>query len=186
VRYAAGTMDDPRSDHDLLAAGARGDPGAFAALYRRHRDFVHRVAWRYARDDAEAADAVQDVFVGLLRAAGGVRRETRLTTYLYAAARNAVITRRRRERAGTVDLDHAGAAPARERIPESLGPALAGALAGLPEGHREVLLMRAVDGMSTEEIAAALGIPGGTVKSRLHNTLERLRADPRLRDLMPD
>ncbi|MCH8271334.1 MAG: hypothetical protein IH985_09030, partial [Planctomycetes bacterium] len=54
------------------------------------------------------------------------------------------------------------------------------------DGQREVLLMRIVDGMATAEIAAALGIPPGTVKSRLHHALKGLRADDRLRAYFED
>ena len=58
---------------------------------------------------------------------------------------------------------------------------LAAVLAALPETHREVLLMRFVDGLALEEIARALDIPLGTVKSRMHNALASLRGDPRTR-----
>ena len=54
-------------------------------------------------------------------------------------------------------------------------------MAGLPEGQREVLLMRFVDGMSLQEIADALDIPEGTVKSRIHNAIATLRTDARAR-----
>ena len=53
-------------------------------------------------------------------------------------------------------------------------------LAGLPEAHREVLLMRFVDGLALEEISVALDIPLGTVKSRIHNAVAALRKDPRV------
>jgi RNA polymerase sigma-70 factor (ECF subfamily) len=59
--------------------------------------------------------------------------------------------------------------------PADARPELAAVLDGLPEGQREVLLMRFVDGMSLQEIAAALSIPEGTVKSRLHYGLRTLR-----------
>ena len=65
-------------------------------------------------------------------------------------------------------------------MPPAAEPAaLRAAVASLPEGQREVLLMRFVDDMSMNEIALALSIPVGTVKSRLHNALAALRADPR-------
>jgi RNA polymerase sigma-70 factor (ECF subfamily) len=57
---------------------------------------------------------------------------------------------------------------------------LAAVVSGLPETHREVVLMRFVDGLTLEEIGQALDIPLGTVKSRLHNALAALRKDPRV------
>jgi len=56
-------------------------------------------------------------------------------------------------------------------------------LSGLSQDHREVLLLRFVDGLSLEEISSAMDIPVGTVKSRLHNALKLLREDPRTREL---
>ena len=63
---------------------------------------------------------------------------------------------------------------------------LAGVLAGLPEAQREVLMLRFVDGLSLSEIAAALDVPLGTVKSRLHNALSALRQDERTRELFEE
>jgi RNA polymerase sigma-70 factor, ECF subfamily len=76
-------------------------------------------------------------------------------------------------------LDQAGseAAPARPVLADSRAD-LAAAMSNLPETHSEILLMRFVDGLKLEEIAQALGIPLGTVKSRMHNGLEMLRQDP--------
>lgn len=170
-----------RSDAELLSLAGRGDAAAFEALYLRHRDFVHRVAWRFCRDESEALDVLQDVFAGLLRRAPRIRLTGRLTTYLYPAVRNAVATRRRKDRPLKF-----GEVPERpevgERIPVDLHPELRAALESLSEPHREVLLMRAVDGLSMEEIGAALGIPSGTVKSRLHHAVQSLREREGLRE----
>lgn len=152
---------------------------AFEALYLRHRDFVHKIAWRFARDEHECLDVVQDVFAGLLKAAPRLRLNGRLTTYLYPAARNAVATRRRKDkplRFGDTPENEATAP-----IPDSLAAPLREAMSTLSDAHREVLLMRTLDDMSMDEIAAALNIPAGTVKSRLHHALNVLRENPDLR-----
>ncbi|CAG0991098.1 ECF RNA polymerase sigma factor SigE [Phycisphaerales bacterium] len=171
-----------RSDTELLFRAGRGDAAAFEALYMRHRDFVHRVAWRFCRDESETLDVLQDVFSGLLRQASRIRLTGRLTTYLYPAIRNAVATRRRKDRPLKF-----GEVPERlevaDRIPENLAPELHAALESLSESHREALLLRAVDGLSMDEIGAALGIPSGTVKSRLHHAIQTLRGQPALQRL---
>ena len=80
------------------------------------------------------------------------------------------------------DAEAVAAAPARDDVPPDDPRAdLLGALAGLPEAQREVLLLRYADGLSEVEIAAVLGIPQGTVKSRAHHALRCLRSDPRAR-----
>ncbi len=174
--------DDQRtSDADLLALAGRGDARAFEALYHRYRDFVHRVTWRFCRDEHEALDVMQDVFAGLLRQAPRLRLTGRLSTYLYPAVRNAVATRRRKDR----PLRFGEAPDAVEEVrgaPAELPAVLARALDGLNPPHREVLLMRVIDGMSMEEMAVALDVPVGTVKSRLHHAVQSLRGDEGLRE----
>jgi len=107
----------------------------------------------------------------------------KLTTFLYPAVKNIALTlRRKRGRGGAADavLDQV-AAPGDSPEQRSREGDLIGVLAALPQAHREVLLMRFVDGMSLEEIAESLQIPMGTVKSRLHNAIAKLREDRRTR-----
>ena len=103
-------------------------------------------------------------------------KRTFRTTFLYPAVKNLAIGHRRKTArfAGDQPLDALPAAAAHPAQPSEL----AALVAKLPEGQQEVVLMRFVDGFSLEEIATALAIPTGTVKSRLHNALATLRADP--------
>ena len=178
--------DQPRSDEQLVRAINRGDVDAFAELYRRHRDWVVSLAWRFTDDRELALDVMQEVFAHLLTRFPGFRLTAKMRTYLYPVVRSVAAThlRRRRGHAGESALlalpSRASGGP-----PETL-EVLHTAIASLPDGQREVLLMRIVDGMATAEIAAALGIPPGTVKSRLHHALKGLRADDRLRAYFED
>jgi RNA polymerase sigma-70 factor (ECF subfamily) len=169
---------DPRSDEQLIAAANAGDPAAFEALYLRYRDWVLRLACRFTGDHDAALDVLQETFLYFLRKFPGFHLTARLTTFLYPAVRNlALADRRKRNRAG--DPAPLDALPAPPSPPPGVHDDLQAVLAILPDLHREVLLMRCVDDLSLAEIAAALGVPLGTVKSRLHAALERLRADPR-------
>lgn len=178
---------DPRSDQELVAALNRGDPSAFDALYFRYRDWVVRLARRFAGNDADALDVLQETFAYLLRKVPGFRLTAAMTTFLYPVVKHLALAAKKK----TVRLaggEHPFVAePARGTDGGTGGPAadprreLATVLAALPDVHREVLLMRFVDGLSLAEIAAALDVPLGTVKSRLHNGLAALRADPRTR-----
>lgn len=171
---------DPRSDEDLVRAANAGDAAAFEALYRRHRDWVVRLACRFTAHRDDALDVLQETFLYVLRKFPGFRLTARFTTFLYPVVKNlSLAVRRRQGRTLTGDeLLADQVAPPSSPAAASLGD-LAVVLSTLPDGQREVLLMRFVDDLSLGEIAEALGIPVGTVKSRLHNALATLREDAR-------
>jgi RNA polymerase sigma-70 factor (ECF subfamily) len=173
---------DPRSDADLVRALNAGDASAFDALYYRHRDWVVRLAQRFTGNGDDALDVLQETFSYFFRKFPGFVLTASITTFLYPVVKNLSIAARRK-RTRQVQLVEGDARP------DPTAPAavdygkqreeLAEVLAVLPEAHREVLLMRFVDGMSLIEIAEALAIPEGTVKSRLHNAVATLRRDER-------
>jgi RNA polymerase sigma-70 factor, ECF subfamily len=163
---------DDRTDQQLLIAMTRGDSRAFEALYHRHKDFVHRLACRFARDHDQALDVLQETFASLLRHPP-TRLDGKLTTYLYPIVKNAALAMRRKDRRLKF-----GETPEPIHTPFTLPDTDVGRLlAILPEEQLEVLLMRVVDEMSVDEVAAALKVPAGTVKSRLHHALEKLRSN---------
>ena len=181
-------MQDPRSDEALVEICNHGHPraatAAFDTLYLRHKDYVLRVALRFTPDIDTALDVLQDTFVQLLRrfppTGEGITLSARLTTLLYPIAKNTAITAARR----------AGRFPVADDVTPEDVPAppdrddgdLGRVLATLPPGQRETLTLRFVDGMSLDEIAQALSIPEGTVKSRLHGGIANLRDSPSLKD----
>ena len=166
-------------DDQLLQRANGGDPDAFAVLYRRHRDWVHRLAWRFTGNPQDALDVVQETFLYLLQKLPGLRLTASLTTFLYPVVKHLSLNLRRRRCAdANEEVLLAIPDPAVEPAPRG---ELATALAGLPAEQREVLLMRFVDDMALDEIAQALNVPPGTIKSRLHRALKMLRHDPRTR-----
>jgi len=174
---------DPRSDAELVEALNGGDPSAFDALYYRYRDRVSRLALRFTGNEQDALDVLQETFAYVHRKFPGFRLTSAMTTFLYPVVKHlSLAARRKRMRMFGDDLALDSAA-AGEAAPDSAGvrAELSAVLAGLPLTHREVLLLRFVDGFSLEEIAAVMKIPLGTVKSRIHNALATLRADPRTR-----
>jgi RNA polymerase sigma-70 factor (ECF subfamily) len=173
---------DPRSDHELVRAINSGELSAFDALYYRYRDWVVRLARRFTGHDEDALDVLQDAFGYVFRKFPGFQLTASMTTFLYPVVKNlSIAARRKRTRQAQLPEDAAGmepAAPARIDA-DSSREELHAVLASLPDGQRDVLLMRFVDGMSLAEIGEALGIPEGTVKSRLHNAIATLREDER-------
>ncbi|MHC4557953.1 MAG: RNA polymerase sigma factor [Planctomycetota bacterium] len=171
------------SDQELIELANKGDPDAFEALYNRYRDWVYRLAWRFTGNRQDALDALQETFTYLLGKFPGFELTASMTTFLYPVVRHISLAIRSKNRRFTSDEEILSEliAPALKEI-ESCRSELAVVLTVLPEEQREVLLMRFVDDMSLQEIAAALNIPLGTVKSRLHNALQTLRQDRRTRD----
>jgi len=176
--------DASRSDVELIAAINRGDADAFEVLYWRYRDWVLGLAFRLTGDSDAALDVMQETFLYFLRKFPGFRLTAQLKTFLYPAVRNLSITARRkagRYQATPGELEQIENTAAPEPVRAAAGD-LEAVLAQVPEEQREVLMLRFVDGLSLAEVADAMDIPLGTVKSRLHNALQTLRADERTRN----
>jgi len=171
------------SDQELIELVNQGDPDAFEVLYRRYRDWVYHLAWRFTGNQQDALDVLQETFTYLLSKFPGFELTASMTTFLYPVVRHISLTIRSKSRRFTSDEEILSeiAAPASKETQSSRSE-LAAVLTVLPDEQREVLLMRFVDDMSLQEIATALNIPVGTVKSRLHHALQRLRHDRRTRD----
>lgn len=197
LRWFAGTQRDgveapgltdrsqPPSDADLLAGVARGDPAAFRLIVERHHARTVRSAMFLLGDRDLAGEAAQEVFLRIHKSAARFRGESRLTSFLYAILRNVareILRRERRHRARSVyDLapsehpqDPSNPAVELERWADR--QALFAALAALPEKLRIVFVMSEIEGVPYREIAAVCGCRVGTVASRKHEAMRRLRA----------
>ena len=168
------------ADSALVKRTLRGDLGAFETLVERHRDVVFRVAARIAgRDNAE--DVSQDAFLRAFHRLGRFRGDASFRAWLLQIAHNAAVdhlTRRRPELVEGGDDDEpdrtvarlpAERLESRERITR-----LERKLRGLTPEGRAVLVLRDVEGLSYEEIAAITGAPLGTVKGRLFRARREL------------
>jgi RNA polymerase sigma-70 factor (ECF subfamily) len=181
-------MDAPaRSDASLLDAVRAGDGAALSALLARHAPRVLRFAARMCRDRADADDVLQETLFAAARSARELRGDASVPAWLFQVTRSFCIKKRRRGRHAPqhlLDLDapEAAAHPAPEPSPDDaltareLARALEQALLRLDEEAREVVLMRDVEGLSTAEVAEALGLSAEAVKSRLHRARAQLRA----------
>lgn len=171
------------SDEKLIELANKGDVDAFGALYYRYRDWVYQLAWRFTGSREDALDVLQETFTYLLKKLPGLRLTARMTTFLYPVVKHLSLGIRRESRRHVFDNEALSELPANaSKGADDSRAELAAVLAVLPSDQQEVLLMRFVDQMAIEEIATALNIPVGTVKSRLHRSLQTLRQDGRTRN----
>jgi RNA polymerase sigma-70 factor (ECF subfamily) len=175
--------DGPTDEDKTLAVRAgKGDAAAFGALYDRYVDAVYRYVYYRVRNDADAEDLVSDVFMRALRAIPRYEPRVAFLAWLYRIARNAVIDRARRSRT-QISFEDALAHPGVDQVvePEEAILALSDkdsvrkALAKLTPLQQEVIVLRFVEGYSTQEIADLVGKREGTVRGIQFRALEALR-----------
>lgn len=191
LRSAEALVADVLPERGLVELCRLGDPQAFARLVALHEGMVYGLAARLLGDSEEAKDLAQDVFLQIFRMLGRFEGRSSLKTWIYRIVVNQCRNRqrwwRRRRRERSCPLDSlARADEARLAADEASGPYQAlhrlelaqrvqAALLKVSFEHRAILLLREVEGLSCEEIAAALGLAEGTVKSRLARARESLR-----------
>jgi len=166
-------------DRELVAAFLSGhDESTFRLLYRRHAAPMVRFARSKLRDDTDAEDAVQEAWIRAVDGLAGFRWQSQLRTWLlgitFNCCRDQLRKRRRRDdRDPAVILEAQIAAPIRQPIGRV---DLERAIAQLPAGYREVLILHDVERLTHEEIAQVLGIQSGTSKSQLSRGRQAMRA----------
>jgi RNA polymerase sigma factor (sigma-70 family) len=183
-RSARGCVTASRSnlsDDGLLALVARGDEEALAALYDRYSGVAYAVALRVVRDSGLAQDAVQEAFLAAWRTAVGFNpaRGTASTWLLTLVHRRAVDIVRREQRRRTEplgdDAADTGGAVDEDAVIRDRRRAVQEALAQLSPEQRQALELAYYGGLTQSELADQLGLPLGTVKSRMFAALARLR-----------
>lgn len=178
------SLDPNMPDAELAKCVSAGSEPAFRILMRRYNQALFRTARSILRDDAEAEDALQDAYMAAYRAIGAFRGEAKLATWLTRIVVNESLARLRKSRRGAQVIPIDGDADAALVIAEirmseeSPNPTERDAIGAqsrklieakideLPDAFRTVFVMRAVDDMTIEEIAASLDIPEATVRTR--------------------
>ena len=177
------TIDDDL-DIELLKQVARGDGLAFHQLVDRHADRLYRVARSLVGNSADAEDVLQEAFAGAFRGAGKFEGRSSVKSWLTRI----VVTQAAkfwRSRKGKRDQSIAEDVPVHSGGSASVDAKidLNASLARLSEEHREVLVLREIDGMAYEEMAQVLGVPRGTIESRLFRARAELKKQ--LKDYLP-
>ncbi len=180
-------MTNEPSELQLLAAARSGERGAVEALLERHEPQVYRFALRMCGNPEDASDVLQETLIAAYKGMGEFRGDASLSTWLFQVARSFCLKARRRRSGQPVTMEALDSPEAgRIALPDAESPhlqaqsretgaVLQAALATLSASHREVLLLKDVEGLSAEEVAAVLGEKVPAVKSRLHRARLELR-----------
>ena len=174
----------PLDESDLIRRAQRGDTHAYEELVNAYQGIAFRTAYVIARNASDAEDAAQDGFVKAWRALGRFREGAPFRPWLLRIVANEASNRRRSAgRRASLALRAATQQPSGDAAPSPEAAiltseqreALLGAVNELPEEQRAVISLRYFVGLSEHEVAEALDVPPGTVKSRTSRALERLR-----------
>jgi RNA polymerase sigma-70 factor, ECF subfamily len=180
--------DAPASEHELIERARAGDEDAFARLVLAHADRVYGAVCRFGVDAGEADDVTQEVFLRAWRGLARFEERARLSTWLYRIAFNETQRRlSRRERphvepplegedpvSSIAEATHLG--PEARALDHEFEAILGRALAKLPADWRAAVVLRDIEGLSTDQAAAVVGVRQAAFKSRLHRGRMQLRA----------
>jgi RNA polymerase sigma-70 factor, ECF subfamily len=184
------------SDLALVERVQRGEKAAFDVLVLRYQHKVLKLVMRYIRDTMEAEDVAQEAFIKAYRALPAFRGDSAFYTWLYRiainTAKNALVSAKRRPVDYSLDLQDPeqfelqarltdGETPEHLVLTDEIRETVNGAMAELPEDLRTAIVLREIDGLSYEEIAAAMDCPVGTVRSRIFRAREAI--DRKLRPI---
>jgi RNA polymerase sigma-70 factor (ECF subfamily) len=190
VRKAHLVPDRLDSEHELVARARDGDEVAFARLVEAHSDRVYGALRRFGLDAREAEDVAQEVFVRAWRGISRFQERARLSTWLYRIAFNEAQRRLSRSGAPVVSTESSPTeiedpvaaipdaphlAPEAQALDREFERTLERALLQLPNEWRAAVVLRDIEGLSTEEAAAVVGVRQAAFKSRLHRGRMQLR-----------
>jgi len=176
------------SDEDIAARVLEGQTALFEVLMRRHNERIYRAARAILRDEAEAEDVMQQAYVNAYAHLRQFDRRAKFSTWLTRIAVNEALARARKrgryqpldEEAfapGDTPMKMHQADPERQAFGRELGALLEAAVDTLPDGHREVFMLREIEGLSTNETAECLDVSEDVVKTRLSRARAALRRE---------
>jgi len=192
-------MGDKNLDQELVERVQKGEKAAFDILVRKYEHKLANVISRYIRDPGEVLDVSQEAFIKAYRALPNFRGDSAFYTWLYRiainTAKNYLVAAGRRPPKDDIDAQEAEqfesgsglrdyATPERMMLSNELAVTIQEAIDELPEELRVAIVLRELEGLSYEEIAAAMECPIGTVRSRIFRARDAI--DKRIRPLLDE
>lgn len=174
---------------DIVHRAQSGDHNAFEQLVHEYEKRVYNLAFRMCKNEQDALDLSQDIFVRVFKSLTFFKERSSFSTWLYSIASNACIDFTRRQKKlkslplvypddegeqSTLEIPDLRYEPEQEYERQVLREDIASALTNLSDEHREILVLREINGLSYQEISEALDISCGTVKSRICRARESL------------
>ena len=164
--------DQAQRDAELIERYLAGDADAFDALMRAHEDRVFSICLRMLRNREAALDATQETFVTVFRKVDRFAGRSAFSTWLYRVAVNTCYDAARRQRRRLAEPLPEGNDPPDRRAGDELDavelrPDLQAALAAIPAEFRSAVILVDVEGLALQSVSEILGVPVGTVKSRV-------------------
>jgi RNA polymerase sigma-70 factor (ECF subfamily) len=179
-------VDATLDESALVADSLRGDLAAYDRLVAAYQDRIYQAAYRITGHREDAWDAAQEAFLRAFKALRSFRGEARFSTWMTRIAVHAaldVVRRRPAHSPVPAEVRAEGGDPTDDVLRRDQQRRVQQAIAALPPDHRTVVVLRDVQGLRYDEISRALGVPVGTVRSRLSRARESLRIA--LADLAP-
>ena len=172
-------------EQQLLRAAAKGDSGAFSAIVEKYQDMVYRTAFRMVGNAVDAQDLSQEAFLRIWRNLSSFSGDSAFSTWLYRVTTNLCIDFLRGQKKTVSltlmqeeaqwDMEDPQPSPEAQLLVREQQLAIQTAMEALEPEARQILILRAVDACSYEEIGEILQMPVGTVKSRLSRARSQLR-----------
>ena len=184
------TYPEGLPEDTLLAyKAADGDESAFEALVRKHERLVTTCVYSIIGNADDVADVSQETFLKVYKSLSSFKGDSEFSTWLYRIAKNTALDHVRRRKQSTVSIDSSGeegegmelpdndmsSSPEKKVLDNEKKENLYKALLSISDEHREIIILRDLNGYSYEDIADKLEIEPGTVKSRLSRAREALR-----------
>jgi len=186
------TQGGAEADHELVRATLDGDATAYRCLVERYQGRIYSVVFGMVRNPEDARELSQDAFVKAYKNLSRFRLESSFYTWLCRIAMNVAIDHLRRQKlrrteafdegiasrdgAGVISLAHHREDPRKNLERKRLREQIIAEVEKLPDDQRQVIILREIDGMAYKDIADVMGIPEGTVMSRLYYARKKLQA----------
>ena len=184
-------VEGSHPDHELVRASLDGDPTAYKGLVERYQTRIYHVCYGMVRNKEDARDMAQDAFIKAYKTLERFGFRASFYTWLCRIAMNVCIDHLRKQKVrradsfdegiaskesgGVISMEHHRNDPSRTVERKRLYARIMDALEELPEAHKQVVVLRELEGLSYKEIAEVLDIPEGTVMSRLYYARKRLQ-----------